>query len=129
MLVRTLQHTLHSEITLLLLHYSPSPFVCMGHVIAVHCFSGILYDVHIICINVWISSCNFLSPYLVSSALLLFPDDFLFFDVLIFSHTLSFVGGFSFPFRSLIYHFFPYLHIILTIESFIEMLFPSFYYK
>jgi hypothetical protein len=29
----------------------------------------------------------------------------------------------------LIYHFFPHLHIIVTIENFIEMLFPSFHCK
>jgi hypothetical protein len=52
MLVGTLQHTLHSEITLLLLYYSLSPFLCMGHVIVVHHFSGILSDVHIISVNV-----------------------------------------------------------------------------
>ena len=45
----------------------------------------------------WISSCSFLSPYLMSSALLSFPDDLLFFDVLICPHTSSLLGASIFP--------------------------------
>ena len=77
------------EIPLWLLHCCLSPFLCVGHRIAVCQFSGIFFIAHI----ARISFHHFLSPYLISSTLMLFsPGDWLFFNVCL-SSTLMFSPG------------------------------------